>query len=532
MLSERLLSHKISFAATSLFFCALAFLSSCSDRKPNPNANITLSYYQDLAFPQNHISDRKVRRQLVRMIANDSDSTLSDFFARKYYDQRGSLVWVSRKGVIADADTLLGRLSEIEKIGLNPSRFRVSQIREDLERVHSLRFDKAHSASKVFARLEYNLTKALFRFAAGQRFGYTIPNNLFNRLDLTDPKDVSSQSYRELYALDSPRPGKRFYAHALHEAGQGRLAAFLDSCEPHSPLYTQLVNSLHGDSAQLIGRQLILVNLERSRWRMKDYPWEHKKYVLVNLPTLHLLAKDQEEALTMRIGCGAKKTKTPLLQGDIYRIDVNPQWIMPRSIVKKSIIHRLGDRWYFSSKHYFIRDRATGKNIPPYEASPDALLNGSQLAIQEGGEGNALGRLIFRFNNGLSIYLHDTSSKGVFSQSDRDVSHGCIRVEKPFQLASFLLGKGNQKTIDKIWYSIHADVSPLGKSKDELSPEQRAVADTLKRKMLIGKAEVEPKVPVFIWYYTLYPDVNGVLRTYGDLYGYDSLIYNYLKNYL
>jgi hypothetical protein len=46
----------------------------------------------------------------------------------------------------------------------------------------------------------------MFRFAAGQRYGYSIPNNLFNRLDLTDPKDPSSRSYRELYALDSPRP--------------------------------------------------------------------------------------------------------------------------------------------------------------------------------------------------------------------------------------------------------------------------------------------------------------------------------------
>lgn len=531
MLSGKFLSHRISFAAASLILCALAFLSSCSDRKPNPNADLSLSYYHALAFPSNHISDVKVRRQLVRMVANDKDSTLSDFFARKYYDQRGTLVWVSRKGVIADADTLLDRLDEIEKIGFNPSRFRIPQIRADLERAHSLCFDKAHPADRVLARLEYNLTKALFRFAAGQRFGYTVPNNLFNRLDLTDPKDPSS-SYRELYALDSPRPGKRFYNDALHEAGQGTLSAFLDSCEPHSPLYVQLVHSLHGDSARIIGRQLILVNLERSRWRMKDYPWKHDKYVMVNLPTLHLLAKGEGEVLSMRIGCGAMKTKTPLLQGFIYRIDVNPQWIMPRSIVKKSIIHRLGSRGYFSSKHYFIRDRATGKNIPPYQASRDALLNGSQLAIQEGGEGNALGRLIFRFNNGLSIYLHDTSSKGVFSQSDRDVSHGCIRVEKPFLLASFLLGKDNQKTIDKIWYSIRADVSPLGKRKEELTPQQQAVADTLKRNMLIGKADVAPKIPVFIWYYTLYPDVNGILRTYNDLYGYDTVIYDYLRNYL
>ena len=77
MLSGKFLSHRISFAAASLILCALAFLSSCSDRKPNPNADLSLSYYHALAFPSNHISDVKVRRQLVRMVANDKDSTLN-----------------------------------------------------------------------------------------------------------------------------------------------------------------------------------------------------------------------------------------------------------------------------------------------------------------------------------------------------------------------------------------------------------------------------------------------------------------------
>jgi murein L,D-transpeptidase YcbB/YkuD len=157
MLSERLLSHRLIL----LFVCAVAFLTSCNERKPNPNADLSLSYYDALAFPSCRLSESKVRKELRRMVANDSDSTLSDFYAKKYYDRRGSLVWVSCKGVVADADTLLERLNEVEKIGFNPSRFRVPQIRQDLKRIHGLSFDKSHQASRVFARLEYNLTKAL-----------------------------------------------------------------------------------------------------------------------------------------------------------------------------------------------------------------------------------------------------------------------------------------------------------------------------------------------------------------------------------
>lgn len=527
MWSGRLLSLELAVAILSL----LAFGMSCNERKTSPNKDLSLSYYDSLSIPAYGISAGKVKRELRKMIGNDGDSTLSDFYTRKYYNHHGTLVWISRKGVSESADTLLARLSEVKKIGFNPRKFRIAEIDQDLKRVRELRFDDAHPAAKVLARLEYNLTKALFRYSSGQRFGYTNPSNLLNRLDPVDPHDSSSKAYRQLYALDSPRPNKKFYEDALRHAIEGQISPFLDSCEPQSPLYKKLLGTLNSDSSKSFNRALLLVNLERSRWRLKDYPWNHEKYVLVNLPTLHLVAQGKEGAVALRIGCGASTTKTPLLDGFINRIDINPQWIMPRSIVKKSIIHRLGNVGWFASKHYFIRDRATGKIISPAAASADALLNGSQLAIQEGGEGNALGRMIFRFNNGLSIYLHDTSSKEIFGKSNRDVSHGCIRVDKPFELVTFLLGD-NVKAIRQIWYSINADVSCLGKNKSELSEQQQAVADTLKRDMLIGKAKVEPTVPVYLWYYTLYPDTKGMLRSYPDIYGYDQIIFNYLKNYI
>ena len=77
------------------------------------------------------------------------------------------------------------------------------------------------------------------------------------------------------------------------------------------------------------------------------------------MPTLHLMAKGKDGSLTLRIGCGASSTKTPLLDGFINRIDINPQWIMPRSIVKKSIIHRLGNTGWFAS-HFTDRHTSSG----------------------------------------------------------------------------------------------------------------------------------------------------------------------------
>ena len=111
------------------------------------------------------------------------------------------------------------------------------------------------------------------------------------------------------------------------------------------------------------------------------------------------------------------------------------------------------------------------------------------------------------------------------------MSHGCVRVEHPYELALFLLGDGQSKMAEKIAYSMQADVSPLGKKKEDLSDEQLAVADTLKRDMLVGRVKVEPRVPIFITYFTLWPSANGILQCYDDVYGYDQVMAAWLANY-
>ena len=107
-----------------------------------------------------------------------------------------------------------------------------------------------------------------------------------------------------------------------------------------------------------------------------------------------------------------------------------------------------------------------------------------------------------------------------------------MRVEKPYLLATSILGKGKEKLLARLNYSINADVSPLGKKRSELSEAQQAVADTLKRSKLIGSLNVDPRIPVFITYFTLYPSINGSLVDYPDVYGYDGIIAKKLKKYM
>jgi murein L,D-transpeptidase YcbB/YkuD len=150
------------------------------------------------------------------------------------------------------------------------------------------------------------------------------------------------------------------------------------------------------------------------------------------------------------------------------------------------------------------------------------------LVIQEGGQGNSLGRIIFRFDNDFSVFLHDTSSKEIFSRDTRGVSHGCVRVEKPFDLAVFMLKDKDEQIIDKIKYSMIADVSNL----DKTDEDENTFVDTLDHSKLISSLPVDPQVPLFITYFTLYPVGNGRMAEYDDVYGYDHVIYDCLCNYL
>lgn len=471
------------------------------------------------------INSQIIREHISHLTTEDSDSLPSDFQTRSYYYRKGDFLWITRHGVDERADTVLKWIGEINADGFSLRQFRVDKIRADLVAIRNLKVDTAYQdINYVLARLEYNLTKAYLRYVTGQRFGYVNPNKVLNRLDIRDSNETGTH-YRQLFDIKMDHPDKHFYHAALDKVRHDSVTEMMTAVQPKNPIYWELKERLpkaHTKGA----RYKILCNMERARWRTPLSTFDQKKYVLVNIPSFHLQAVDGVDTLVMRIGCGTFQTKTPLLTSSIKRMDINPQWIVPRSIIEKDIIRHAGDLQYFKQRRFFLRNRKNGQKVFP---SWEALADKDNMVIQEGGEGNSLGRIIFRFNNPFAVYLHHTSSPGVFSREDRGVSHGCIRVEKPFELAAFLLGNKKHRTLEKIRYSMNADVSSLGKPADELSVEQRAVIDTLRKDMLIGSVKIEPEVPIFLTYFTLYPKGNGDFYEYADVYGYDRAIMEQLK---
>jgi L,D-transpeptidase YcbB len=115
---------------------------------------------------------------------------------------------------------------------------------------------------------------------------------------------------------------------------------------------------------------------------------------------------------------------------------------------------------------------------------------------QKPGDENSLGKIKFIFPNSFNIYLHDTPSKELFSQSKRNFSHGCIRVENPKKLALYLLRSNN------IW-------------------NQKRLDKALKTNREI-EIKIEPRIPVYIVYFTAWVDVNGNLNFRNDIYDLDN----------
>ena len=499
--------------------CLMFMIMSCTKEKvvEHPYAGLSSEYFDSFSDKSMEANAQEISDYILTIVKADHDSLKADRYTRAHYKyfttSPAAFLWINRQGISSQADTLLACLDSCERDGFEKRQFCVEYIRKDIETLRNLSFetDGKNSVNRVLARLEYNLTKAFLRYAVGQRYGFTNPYDLFNRLDVHDstPKRVT---YRQLFDDSVHICGKQTFYGAINAIRHDSVGIYLAKAMNHSPLYNKIKAGLKNDS---LDRKTILINLERARWKSTDAPHLHDEYLIVNIPAFHLWAmRDNRLAIDMKIGCGQKKTKTPLLHSKIKRMDLNPQWTIPWSIRKKEINGHGGNADYFNRNHYFARHKKTGEKLRGAAITNSIIMSPDWSIVQEGGEGNSLGRIIFRFDNNFSIYVHDTSSRGVFDRQTRSVSHGCIRVEKPYELACYMLRNKDPEMAEKIQYSMEADMS---------DPKRD-------RRKIVGSKKVDPQVPIFIVYYTLFPVPEGELQSFPDVYGYDSIIAKALRS--
>jgi murein L,D-transpeptidase YcbB/YkuD len=224
--------------------------------------------------------------------------------------------------------------------------------------------------------------------------------------------------------------------------------------------------------AELRARQ-IAVNLERLRWLPRQMPADR---LWVNTANAQLyLYRNNEPAFTTRVVVGEVDKQTPEFHANVVSVLYNPPWYIPYGIAQKEIRPLIdADPSYLERHHMTMRE------------------NGS--VVQEAGPYSALGRLKFEMPNKFDVYLHDTPMRSYFARENRRLSHGCVRVQNPRQLASLLLGIPE----DDITRNIN-----LG---------------TTNRRMLAQA------IPVFIVYQTAFISADGTLEFRPDVYQRDGEI--------
>lgn len=481
------------------------------------------TYERVLMVGDSIVDSLTLHRAISAVCDADTDTTAADDAVRRFYRENHELCWLNDLGTLTDqVDSLLAYLERAGETGMPSSLFFIDDIKADRLLLDSLDFSTCDMHSLV-SRLDYRLTKAFVRYSAWQRYGIVNPYRIFNRLD--HPKyDESQTDYLTLYDIPTEVLDSDGLRHLARLAGTDSVAVFLEDAEPSTPLYRLLKSRL----ATAVGeeRLRILINMERCRWRHPSGPEDDGKYVVVNIPSYELIAVCPDSLLEMRIVCGSSDTKTPLLHSEIKRMDVNPRWHVPYNVVKHEMADHAGDSAYFARNRYHIINRDTDQPQNPSLVTSDMLKSGRFRVYQEGGRGNALGRIIFRFDNPHSIFLHDTSSPGAFDRLDRRISHGCIRVQKPYKLAEFIMGdmKGEREEyLGKLRYSMeyNASLEAVGNT----AADDDGKPSGPDPEMLVHSLKVNPRIPIFITYFTLFQSpVDSTLHTYPDVYGYDEAL--------
>jgi murein L,D-transpeptidase YcbB/YkuD len=220
------------------------------------------------------------------------------------------------------------------------------------------------------------------------------------------------------------------------------------------------------------------------------------------VPAFRLYGFDEPHhiALKMDVIVGkAMRSETPAFIGNMTYLVFRPDWGVPSTIMRKEILPPLQkDPAYLSKNGYDLYD-ASGKVAASGDVTAEQiqLLRAGKLSVrQRPGPKNALGSVKFMFPNTYLVYLHDTPKTELFSQSRRDFSYGCIRVQDPPALAAWVLQSKPEWTSERIQAAMNGEKSV--------------------------QVNLSSPIPVLILYGTARVDEEGRVDFYDDIYGHDA----------
>lgn len=310
----------------------------------------------------------------------------------------------------------------------------------------------------------------------------------FSKIMRIIERDADSAFRAEHGELLASYGGSEIYARELVpviKAAQKR-----HDLNPDGVIGRQTIGALAGES-RFMRIQKVLLALERLRWHPSRLG---STRVMLNVPSFTAsFMRDGQEKLSMRTVVGTPSNQTNFFFDEVEYVEFNPYWGVPRSILVNEMLPKLRrDPSYLDRLGYEVTN---GRGQRVSSSSVNWWVHGANVPYhvrQKPGSSNALGELKIMFPNRHSIYMHDTPQKSLFSRDTRAYSHGCVRLEDPRAMAAAVL----DTSVEEIAQAVAA-----GRNSRKNAPR---------------------KFPVYVSYFTAWPESAGGVSYHPDIYGRDD----------
>lgn len=218
---------------------------------------------------------------------------------------------------------------------------------------------------------------------------------------------------------------------------------FRHGIEPDGFIGAETLTELNTDVSHRVNE--IIINIDRLRWMPRT--WDVPEHIEVNIAESALrIYSNQRETAVMKVVVGMKGiSETPVFHGKVQDVYFRPTWNVPTSIARRKLVPAAlsapeGPDGYMRSNNYqIITSYGSSSTLPNTVENLNKVASGGLLMRQGSGPNNSLGLIKFIFPNDSAVYLHDTNHPELFGRADRDYSSGCVRVERPVDLAMFIL---------------------------------------------------------------------------------------------
>jgi len=523
------------------FVCIFSLVSSCQDQsniQASPEKDQSKTYSPLNNFFQSQIS------------SSDWDKNLSEnqhlgtkkYVVETYQKRKGSL-WYTDHGLSKNGEDLIYMLNNIAGYGLDSSLFELDQIMQSIA--------NATTKEKKF-EIELRLTSEYMKLATYLNRGF-----------------ISEKTYKPIFEIDSVKPD--LSQHLLDAAEKLSIIESLHFFEPKVPEYTHLRNALlsftqnypintavskitpfktdsakcyseagvaltllgYLDSISSANDSLVCVaiklfqkhnglnpdgkpgkhtikafsisnkdrlsaaqaTLSKLRWSQAQ---NRSSYFYINIPSFTMkVVENRQYVQQHKTIVGNTWTKTPEFHAELDHFILNPRWFVPKSISSTELLSKVQkDSTYLTRNGYVVAKGKKTISSNSIDWNNVTSSNFRYTISQNSGRGNALGKIKFIFPNLSNVYMHDTPSKHFFARDIRAFSHGCIRLQNPVQLAKYI-----------------AEHQELSVQSDSI---QSKIDSQKNRKISLKK-----KITVYIEYYLVGTDENGVIEFYSNIYKKD-----------